>query len=119
MGEIRFVGTGKTRGYPYLVCKKYIVIISVDKISDLIQSNESHVTLKPTPATYTRTRMRANTCAHAQTRFVFIECIIQTGTSAKMYDITAAAKSVVFKKKMVIIMLHATHLRSKSIFCII
>ena len=22
MGEIRFVGTGKTRGYPYLVCKK-------------------------------------------------------------------------------------------------
>ena len=23
MGEIRFVGTGETRGYPYLVCKKY------------------------------------------------------------------------------------------------
>ena len=22
MGEIRFVGTGETRGYPYLVCKK-------------------------------------------------------------------------------------------------
>ena len=22
MGEIRFVGTGDTRGYPYLVCKK-------------------------------------------------------------------------------------------------
>ena len=22
MGEIRFVGTGKTQGYPYLVCKK-------------------------------------------------------------------------------------------------
>ena len=22
MGEIRFVGPGKTRGYPYLVCKK-------------------------------------------------------------------------------------------------
>ena len=22
MGEIRFVGTGKTRGYPYLVCMK-------------------------------------------------------------------------------------------------
>ena len=21
MGEIRFVGTGETRGYPYLVCK--------------------------------------------------------------------------------------------------
>ena len=25
MGEIRFVGTGETRGYPYLVCKKKIV----------------------------------------------------------------------------------------------
>ena len=24
MGEIRFVGTGETRGYPYLVCKKNI-----------------------------------------------------------------------------------------------
>ena len=23
MGEIRFVGTGETSGYPYLVCKKY------------------------------------------------------------------------------------------------
>ena len=22
MGEIRFIGTGETRGYPYLVCKK-------------------------------------------------------------------------------------------------
>ena len=22
MGKIRFVGTGETRGYPYLVCKK-------------------------------------------------------------------------------------------------
>ena len=22
MGEIRFVGTGETHGYPYLVCKK-------------------------------------------------------------------------------------------------
>ena len=22
MGEIRFVGTGETRGYPYLMCKK-------------------------------------------------------------------------------------------------
>ena len=25
MGEIRFVGTGETRGYPYLVCKKTTV----------------------------------------------------------------------------------------------
>ena len=24
MGEIRIVGPGKTRGYPYLVCKKLI-----------------------------------------------------------------------------------------------
>ena len=27
MGEIRFVGTGETRGYPYLVCKKYSSVI--------------------------------------------------------------------------------------------
>ena len=27
MGEIRFVGTGETRGYPYPVCKKCTVII--------------------------------------------------------------------------------------------
>ena len=24
MGEIRFVGTGETRGYPYLVCKNRV-----------------------------------------------------------------------------------------------
>ena len=24
MGEIRFVGTGETRGYPYLVCKNIL-----------------------------------------------------------------------------------------------
>ena len=28
MGEIRFVGTGETRGYPYLVCKKLLSFIS-------------------------------------------------------------------------------------------
>ena len=28
MGEIRFVGTGKTRGYPYLVCKKEVSYMS-------------------------------------------------------------------------------------------
>ena len=27
MGEIRFVGTGETRGYPYLVCKKWVSFI--------------------------------------------------------------------------------------------
>ena len=27
MGEIRFVGTGETRGYPYLVCKKKASIV--------------------------------------------------------------------------------------------
>ena len=26
MGEIRFVGTGETHGYPYLVCKKHVSI---------------------------------------------------------------------------------------------
>ena len=26
MGEIRFVGIGETRGYPYLVCKKFIFL---------------------------------------------------------------------------------------------
>ena len=26
MGEIRFGGTGETRGYPYLVCKKLLVV---------------------------------------------------------------------------------------------
>ena len=29
MGEIRFVGTGETRGYPYLVCKKYMYTYSI------------------------------------------------------------------------------------------
>ena len=27
MGEIRFVGTGETRRYPYLVCKKIFAVI--------------------------------------------------------------------------------------------
>ena len=29
MGEIRFVGTGETRGYPYLVCKKKKSILHI------------------------------------------------------------------------------------------
>ena len=29
MGEIRIVGPGKTRGYPYPVCKKCLVFASV------------------------------------------------------------------------------------------
>ena len=31
MGEIRFVGTGETRGYPYLVCKKEKSQTSVER----------------------------------------------------------------------------------------
>ena len=31
MGEIRFVGTGETRGYPYLVCKKLYSFIALDQ----------------------------------------------------------------------------------------
>ena len=27
MGEIRFVGTGETHGYPYLVCKKNLSVM--------------------------------------------------------------------------------------------
>ena len=27
MGEIRFVGTGETRRYPYLLCKKYVSLL--------------------------------------------------------------------------------------------
>ena len=30
MGEIRFVGTGETRGYPYLVCK--IILFLTDHV---------------------------------------------------------------------------------------
>ena len=34
MGEIRFVGTGETRGYPYPVCKKkgVVMIIKIGKV---------------------------------------------------------------------------------------
>ena len=31
MGEIRIVGPGKTRGYPYPVCKKRIIIVGPGK----------------------------------------------------------------------------------------
>ena len=37
MGEIRFVGTGETCGYPYLVCKKIIVLPAVkDKQANIL-----------------------------------------------------------------------------------
>ena len=38
MGEIRFVGTGETRGYPYLVCKKIHSLRFVDYL--LVQANK-------------------------------------------------------------------------------
>ena len=39
MGEIRFVGTGETRGYPYPVCKKiaYIPHSDFGKVSLQVQ----------------------------------------------------------------------------------
>ena len=39
MGEIRFVGTGETRGYPYLVCKKYDSDIESDNTRLFLLSN--------------------------------------------------------------------------------
>ena len=39
MGEIRFVGTGETRGYPYPVCKKKIYYnVKSDSFSNLCKS---------------------------------------------------------------------------------
>ena len=35
MGEIRFVGTGETRGYPYLVCKKSCATSVLCEMSDI------------------------------------------------------------------------------------
>ena len=32
MGEIRSVGTGETRGYPYLVCKKEVSYMSSEPV---------------------------------------------------------------------------------------
>ena len=34
MGEIRFVGIGETRGYPYLVCKKVTYLSQVGHTDD-------------------------------------------------------------------------------------
>ena len=43
MGEIRFVGTGETHGYPYLVCKKTEVEIqSTHVISKSKGPSETH-----------------------------------------------------------------------------
>ena len=38
MGEIRFVGTGETRGYPYLVCKKNRIYYPSLMQTDISQS---------------------------------------------------------------------------------
>ena len=42
MGEIRFVGTGETNGYPYLVCKKVFSNIK-DSSLDTLQIFYLHV----------------------------------------------------------------------------
>ena len=46
MGEIRFVGTGETRGYPYPVCKKIfyreafkLVVVKSDFINKTVQQH--------------------------------------------------------------------------------
>ena len=39
MGEIRFVGTGETRGYPYLVCKKKRAIPITNNEQKLFRKN--------------------------------------------------------------------------------
>ena len=35
MGEMRFVGTVETRGYPYLVCKKIFSLLTLAKFEIL------------------------------------------------------------------------------------
>ena len=42
MGEIRFVGTGETRGYPYLVCKNNLYC-TLDKNSMISLDKGGHV----------------------------------------------------------------------------
>ena len=37
MGEIRIVGPGKTRGYPYPVCKKFISRFSIFLLSSYVR----------------------------------------------------------------------------------
>ena len=45
MGEIRFVGTGETRGYLYLVCKKvrFILVLSQRAINPKQLANNLHL----------------------------------------------------------------------------
>ena len=41
MGEIRFLGTGETHGYPYLVCKKnFSIILSVRFIIPVVRRQQ-------------------------------------------------------------------------------
>ena len=39
MGEIRFVGTDETRGYPYLVCKKRTSQVRLDQTMKYYKKN--------------------------------------------------------------------------------
>ena len=53
MGEIRFAGTGETRGYPYLVCKKSISLKQMSQhiiTHILIKVNNDNLLLLHLPA---------------------------------------------------------------------
>ena len=78
MGEIRFVGTGETRGYPYLVCKKCIgnmhkgnrILIQV-----IIAERDGHIVLPlSVRTTYIRTSV---------TRF---RIVIVSATPPKVFE---------------------------------
>ena len=43
MGEIRFVGTGETRGYPYLVCKKTFSMLNSVKHENLNTHKDKNI----------------------------------------------------------------------------
>ena len=51
MGEIRFVGTGETRGYPYPVCKKKVslVVIGTVGVRSLLYLWHSSCEAEPIP----------------------------------------------------------------------
>ena len=48
MGEIRFVGTGETPGYPYLACKKNLFMINSCNANILVLSVENKNLIKVT-----------------------------------------------------------------------
>ena len=69
MGETRFAGTGETRGYPYLVCKKIFSSTAKNRINSVSSVRKNYHSIKYRSMSLIHTLIFQSTLLHPGIEF--------------------------------------------------